>query len=143
MTFNKIPVPLANNGEKVIFLTVEEVKQRLNLGRSMTYKMVKSGEIPAVRFGDSIRVPKHLLGKYIAEKIGQIPAPYNGEEVVFLTIEEVFERLFVSRSTAYSLVKSGKIPSITFGKSIRVPEYLLDGYITENLSQFAAIQPGK
>lgn len=143
MTSKKIPVPAADEGEKVIFLTVEEVRQRLNLKRSMTYKMVRSGEIQSVRFGDSIRVPKHLLDKYIAEKLGQSLVPYNGENVVFLTIEDVFERLFVSRSTAYSLVKSGKIPSITFGKSIRVPEYLLDDYIAENLSPLMAIQPGK
>lgn len=138
MTANNLPVPLADNGEKVIFLTVEEVRQRLSLGRSMTYKMVKSGEIPAVRFGDSIRVPKHLLDKYIAEKIGQ----NNGEEVVFLTVDEVLKRLYLGRSTAYSLVKSGEIPSITFGKSIRVPEHLLNKYIMENLSQVAGIQPG-
>ncbi|MCG2786894.1 MAG: helix-turn-helix domain-containing protein [Anaerolineae bacterium] len=143
MTSKKIPVPTADEGEKVIFLTIEEVRQYLSLGRSMTYKMVKSGEIPSVRFGDSIRVPKHLLDKYIAEKIGQIPAPYNGEDVVFLTIEEVFKRLYLGRSTAYGLVKTGEIPSLTFGKSIRVPEYLLNSYITENLSQVAAIQPGK
>lgn len=139
MTANNLPVPLADNGEKVIFLTVEEVRQRLSLGRSMTYKMVKSGEIPAVRFGDSIRVPKHLLDKYIAEKIGQ----NNGEEVVFLTVDEVLKRLYLGRSTAYSLVKSGEIPSITFGKSIRVPEHLLNKYITDNLCQVMAIQPGK
>ena len=143
MTSKKIPVPAADEGEKAIFLTVEEVRQHLSLGRSMTYKMVKSGEIPSVRFGDSIRVPKHLLDKYIAEKIGQIPAPYNGEDVVFLTIEEVFKRLYLGRSTAYSLVRTGEIPSLTFGKSIRVPEYLLNSYITENLSQVAAILPGK
>jgi len=138
MTANNLPVPLADNGEKVIFLTVEEVRQRLSLGRSMAYKMVKSGEIPAVRFGDSIRVPKHLLDKYIAEKIGQ----NNGDEVVFLTVEEVLKRLYLGRSTAYNLVRTGEIPSVAFGKSIRVPEHLLNKYITENLSQVAGIQPG-
>ncbi|MBS4059459.1 MAG: excisionase family DNA-binding protein [Bacteroidetes bacterium] len=100
--------------------------------------MVKSGEIPAVRFGDSIRVPKHLLDKYIAEKIGQ----NNGDEVVFLTVEEVLKRLYLGRSTAYNLVRTGEIPSVAFGKSIRVPEHLLNKYITENLSQVAGIQPG-
>lgn len=42
-------------------LTVEEAARILRCGRSATYAAVKSGEIPSIRVGRSIRVPRHQL----------------------------------------------------------------------------------
>lgn len=38
-----------------------------------------------------------------------------------LTIEEAAEILRLKRTTAYALAKSGKLPTIRFGRQVRVP----------------------
>ncbi|MFP5071072.1 helix-turn-helix domain-containing protein [Pseudonocardia nantongensis] len=39
------------------FLTVAEVAERMRVSRMTVYRLVHSGELPAVRFGRSFRVP--------------------------------------------------------------------------------------
>lgn len=39
----------------------------------------------------------------------------------YITVEEVAERLGISRNAAYLAVKSGDIPSVKIGRTIRVP----------------------
>lgn len=53
-----IPVTLADRPE---CLTVEEAARVLRIGRSAAYAGVKSGDIPSIKVGRSIRVPKHQL----------------------------------------------------------------------------------
>jgi excisionase family DNA binding protein len=45
------------------FLTVPEAAQILRLGRSAAYEAVARGELPAVRFGRRLRVPRHALAR--------------------------------------------------------------------------------
>lgn len=42
----------------VKFLTVAEVAELMRLSKMTVYRMVHSGELPAVRFGRSYRVPE-------------------------------------------------------------------------------------
>ena len=42
-------------------LTVEEAGELLRIGRSAAYQAVKAGEIPSIKVGRSIRVPRHRL----------------------------------------------------------------------------------
>jgi excisionase family DNA binding protein len=42
-------------------LTVEEAADFLRIGRSAAYAAVKAGDIPSIRVGRQIRVPRHLL----------------------------------------------------------------------------------
>lgn len=44
-----------------VFLTVEEAAHLLRLKRSTAYELVRRGEIPAVRLGRFIRVPREAL----------------------------------------------------------------------------------
>ncbi len=41
--------------------TVEEAAVLLRIGRSAAYAAVRRGELPSVRLGRSIRVPRHSL----------------------------------------------------------------------------------
>ena len=52
-----------------VFLTVEQVAQRLYVGRSTAYNMVNAGEISSVRFGRLIRVPASALEQYLSSKL--------------------------------------------------------------------------
>jgi excisionase family DNA binding protein len=51
-----------------------------------------------------------------------------------LKATEVAEILDVSRSFAYRLLKQGEIPSVRFGRSVRVRPQDLDTFIVSNVS---------
>jgi excisionase family DNA binding protein len=53
--------------------------------------------------------------------------------LVFLTVEQVAKRLYVGCSTAYNMVNSGEIPSVLFGRLIRVPASALEQYLSNKL----------
>lgn len=42
-------------------LTVEEAADLLRIGRSAAYAAVKAGDIPSIRVGRTLRVPRHRL----------------------------------------------------------------------------------
>ena len=52
-----------------------------------------------------------------------------GEQL--LTTAEVAEKLHISAAHAYKLLKDGKIPTVRFGKLVRVKKEDLDKYIFE------------
>lgn len=47
------------------FLTVAEVADEMRVSRMTVYRLVHSGEIPAVRVGKSFRVPVEALQHYL------------------------------------------------------------------------------
>jgi len=47
-------------GERLL-LTVEEAARRLGIGRSLAWRLVRSGELPSVRLGRLVRVPERNL----------------------------------------------------------------------------------
>lgn len=47
--------------EPPLVLTVEEAARVLRIGRSSAYEGVRSGQIPAIRIGRTLRVPRHRL----------------------------------------------------------------------------------
>jgi len=54
--------------ESRILLKPHEVSDRLGIGRSRTYEMLTTGELPSIRIGKSIRVPVDALRKWVEDK---------------------------------------------------------------------------
>ena len=56
---------LKDTDEKIV-LSVEEVRRILGLSRGLTYEAIRNGEIPSIRIGHRILIPKvaleHMLG---------------------------------------------------------------------------------
>jgi excisionase family DNA binding protein len=52
-------------------------------------------------------------------------------EVRFLTVAEVAAIMRVSKMTVYRLVHSGELEAIRVGRSFRVPEQAVNGYLRE------------
>lgn len=52
----------------------------------------------------------------------------SGRELL-LTVEQCAKRLQLGRSHTYKFILSGELPSITLGKSRRVPVGALEGFI--------------
>lgn len=46
-------------------LTVDETASWTRKGRRQTYELIRAGELPSVRLGRSIRVPKGALARFI------------------------------------------------------------------------------
>lgn len=51
---------IASNGLSAV-LTVPELARALRIGRNQAYSMVERGQVPALRIGRSIRVPRQAL----------------------------------------------------------------------------------
>src|SRR4051812_34552097 len=50
---------------EVRFLTVAEVAGAMRVSKMTVYRLVKAGELPAVRFGRSYRVPEQAMHDYL------------------------------------------------------------------------------
>lgn len=51
----------------VSFLTVAEVAKIMRVSKMTVYRMVHSGELPAVRVGRSFRVPENAVEDYLRD----------------------------------------------------------------------------
>ena len=50
-----------------LLLKADEVAKMLGLGRTKVYEMMASGELPVVRIGTAVRVPRQRLLDWIGE----------------------------------------------------------------------------
>ncbi|HEY2765264.1 MAG TPA: helix-turn-helix domain-containing protein [Pseudonocardiaceae bacterium] len=55
----------AGAGSPVQFLTVAEVAAMMRVSKMTVYRLVHSGELPAVRVGRSFRVPEQAVHSYL------------------------------------------------------------------------------
>ncbi len=49
----------------------------------------------------------------------------------FMSTKELQEELGISRTTAYSLVQSGEVPSIKIGRSYRIPREMFEAWVKD------------
>ncbi|WP_066528903.1 helix-turn-helix domain-containing protein [Corynebacterium bouchesdurhonense] len=57
------------NDEKGKFLTVAEVAEIMRVSKMTVYRLVHSGELPAVRVGRSFRVNESAVGEYLESSV--------------------------------------------------------------------------
>jgi excisionase family DNA binding protein len=50
----------------------------------------------------------------------------NGSESLVYSVEEAGRLLGLSRATAYAMCKAGAIPTLRFGRAVRVPKVSLE-----------------
>lgn len=53
------------NFSQARFLTVSEVADVMRVSKMTVYRLIHSGELPAVRFGRSFRVPQEAVEQYL------------------------------------------------------------------------------
>lgn len=56
-----------------LLLTVAEVQKLLRLGRGKTYALIRSKEIPSVRLGSAIRIPRDALLNMFSQQVQDFP----------------------------------------------------------------------
>lgn len=54
-------------GDDVRFLTVAEVASLMRVSKMTVYRLVHSGEMPALRVGRSFRVPERAVHDYLRQ----------------------------------------------------------------------------
>jgi excisionase family DNA binding protein len=59
-------------------------------------------------------------------------------ERITLTVEEAGERLGISRTLAYELVRRGEIPSLRLGRRVVVPTRALDRMVESGAEEASA-----
>ncbi|MEV0066646.1 excisionase family DNA-binding protein [Amycolatopsis sp. NPDC050768] len=67
-----------------------------------------------------------LLGEVVAQKLRELPA---GQPRVLLTVEEAGNRLAISRTVIYELLRSGQLESVTIGRNRRVPAAAVNNFV--------------
>lgn len=60
---------MAHDLSDVHFLTVAEVADMMRVSRMTVYRLVHSGELPAIRFGRSFRVPESAVAAAIERPV--------------------------------------------------------------------------
>ena len=49
----------------------------------------------------------------------------------FMSTKELQKELGISKTTAYSLVQSGEVPSIKIGRSYRIPREMFEAWVKD------------
>ncbi len=55
--------------DTTLLLRVEEVAQRLSLGRSKIFMLIAEGSLPVVRIGRAVRIPERALREWVEQRI--------------------------------------------------------------------------
>ena len=58
---------MADSVPQMRFLTVQEVADVMRVSSMTVYRMVHSGEMPAIRFGRSFRIPENAVNHLLAQ----------------------------------------------------------------------------
>lgn len=53
-------------------------------------------------------------------------------EVRLLTVAEVAQIMRLSKMTVYRMVNSGALPALKVGRSVRIPEHVVDEYLRKS-----------
>lgn len=67
-----LPAPMS------MLLTVRDVAVALQIGRTRTYALLRSGEIPVIRVGRAVRVPRDGLCRWIEEHCTSVDQVSSG-----------------------------------------------------------------
>ena len=62
---------MAQSFSKARFLTVQEVAEHMRVSSMTVYRLIKGGELPAVRVGRSFRVSDADVDAYLASRYTQ------------------------------------------------------------------------
>ena len=65
---------MGNSLSDMRFLTVQEVAELMRVSTMTVYRLVRSGDLPAVRFGRSYRIPESAVAAAVElPATGQVP----------------------------------------------------------------------
>ena len=57
---------IATTGDRIVY-TIPEVAQMLGINRCLAYALARQGDLPAIRLGGRVLVPRDRLERFLAE----------------------------------------------------------------------------
>ena len=63
------------SGPESLLLTIPEAAEALRLGTSSVKQMIRSGELPIVRYGRAVRIPRSGLEQWVASRTEREESP--------------------------------------------------------------------
>ena len=63
-----VPPPAAFHSELPLLIDSREVSRLIGLGRTKTFQLMASGELPTIRLGRCVRVPRVALEAWIEDR---------------------------------------------------------------------------
>jgi excisionase family DNA binding protein len=51
---------------------VKDLEEELQLGRTRTYELVRSGALPVIRIGRAVRIPREALRQWVAAQVAGV-----------------------------------------------------------------------
>jgi excisionase family DNA binding protein len=60
---------MVTTAEEAAFLTVRELASLLRVSRTKAYQLVAAGEVPSVRVGGQVRIPREDLDRHLAQSM--------------------------------------------------------------------------
>jgi excisionase family DNA binding protein len=70
-----------------------------------------------------------LVANAIVRQLQESPSTLSAQPRVLLTVEQAAERLAISRTVVYSLIKSGELESVKIGNIRRIPAAAVDDFV--------------
>jgi len=55
-----------------MLLTVKDLEEELQLGRTRTYELVRSGDLPVIRIGRAVRIPREALRQWVEAQVAGV-----------------------------------------------------------------------
>lgn len=60
---------MESSSDRSLLLRIPEVAAELRLARSSVYQLIQTGELPVVRIGRAVRVPRSALESWVERRL--------------------------------------------------------------------------
>jgi excisionase family DNA binding protein len=54
-----------------LLLTIPQAQDKFQVGRTTIYRMIQTGELPTVRIGRSVRIPRTALDEWLRQRLAE------------------------------------------------------------------------
>lgn len=103
------------------FYTINEIKEKYNIGNSWAFKIIRENNIPKTKIGGVTHVSKKHIDTYFKKNRDDVS---NITE--WYTVQEVQDKFNLTRDQVYSRVHDNAIPKQRIGKYIKVSKQHFD-----------------
>lgn len=110
------------------FYTIEEIKNKYNIGSTWVFKIIKENNIPKTRIGGKTHISKRHIENYFNKKRDDVTHIKE-----WYTVKEIQGKYSLNRDQVYSRVHDNNIPRQRIGKFIKISKLHFDDLFILNV----------
>ncbi|NQU51023.1 MAG: helix-turn-helix domain-containing protein [Bacteroidetes bacterium] len=103
------------------FYTINEIKDKYNIGTTWVYKIIRENKIPKTRIGGKTNVSKKHIESYFKTKRADVSTI-----TIWYTIKEAQDKYHLSHDQVYNRVHDYDIPKKRMGKFVKISKLHFD-----------------